>query len=64
VAVVSMAFPVVSVRYLIVAEIMYILLIAAYLYPDKNGRQTSRLRLQWPLRNLLGNKRTSTNTSV
>jgi hypothetical protein len=64
VAAVSMAIPMVSVRYLIVTEIMYIILIAAYLYPDKNGRQTPRLRLQWPLRNLLGNKRTSTNPSV
>ena len=64
VAAVSMAIPMVSVRYLIVTEIMYIILIAAYLYPDKNGKQTPRLRLQWPLRNLLGNKRKSTNTSV
>ena len=64
VAAVSMAIPVISVRYLIVTEIMYIILIAAYLYPDKNGNQTPRLRLQWPLRNLLGNKRTSTNMSV
>ena len=64
VAAVSMAIPVVSVRYLIVTEIMYIILIAAYLYPDKNGNQTPRLRLQWPMRNLLGNKRLSTNTSV
>ena len=64
VAAVSMAIPVISVRYLIVTEIMYIILIAAYLYPDKNGNQTPRLRLQWPLRNLLENKRTSTNTSV
>ena len=64
VAVASMAIPVVSVRYLIVTEIMYIILIAAYLYPDKDGNKTPRLRLQWPLRNLLGNIRTSTNTSV
>lgn len=61
VAVVSMAIPMVSVRYLIVTEIMYIILLGAYLYPDKDGNQTPRIRLQWPLRNLLGNKRLSIN---
>lgn len=61
VAVVSMAIPVVSVRYLIVTEIMYIILLGAYLYPDKDGNQTPRIRLQWPVRNLLGNKRLSIN---
>ena len=61
VAVVSMAIPMVSVRYLIVTEIMYIILLGAYLYPDKDGNRTPRIRLQWPLRNLLGNKRLSIN---
>ena len=61
VAVVSMAIPMVSVRYLIVTEIMFIILLGAYLYPDKDGNQTPRIRLQWPLRNLLGNKRLSIN---
>lgn len=39
IAVISMAIPLISARYLIVTEIIYIILIAAYLYPDKNDNQ-------------------------